>query len=91
MAPSPWPRFMKLGTLAAFLDVSEPTIRDLEKRGIIPKRHPILGGFDSESVIKALAKAATGEGMGDAEQARIRTLEKLRGAAQTRRRNGAHV
>jgi hypothetical protein len=38
-----WPRFMKPGTLAQFLDVSEPTARNLEKNGIIPKRHPIIG------------------------------------------------
>ena len=79
-----WPRFMRPKTLAAFLDVSEPTVRDLERRGIIPARNPILGAFDSEAVVKALVAAAGGEKRTDAEEATIRTIEKLSGAPRAR-------
>lgn len=82
-----WPRFMRPGTLAAFLDVSEPTVRDLEERGIIPKRNPAIGAFDSEAVIKALAEFATGEKPTDAEKAREKTLEYISGSPRARRRN----
>lgn len=75
---------MKPGTLAAFLDVSETTVRDLEKRGIIPRRNDLLGTFDSEAVIGALAKYAGGEKRTDAEEATIRTIEKLSGAPRAR-------
>jgi hypothetical protein len=80
---------MKPGTLAAFLDVSEATVRDMERRGIIPKRNPLLGVFDSEAVVAALAKYAGGEKRTDAEEATIRTLEKLSGAPKTRGRDHA--
>lgn len=78
-----WPKYMKPGTLAAFLDVSVPTVRDLERRGIIPRRNPILGAFDSEAVLKALTMAA-GEKHSDAEEATIRTIQKLSGAPRAR-------
>ena len=84
-----WPKFMRPKTLAAFLDVSEPTVRDLERRGIIPRRNQLLGVFDSEAVVAALAKHAGGEKRGDAEEATIRTIEKLSGAPRTRGRNHA--
>ncbi len=85
-APMTWPRFMKLGTLAAFLDVSEPTVRDLERRGIIPARNPILGAFDSEAVVKALVAAAGGEKRTDAEEARLKTLQHISRAPGARGR-----
>lgn len=76
-----WPRFMRPKTLAAYLDVSEPTVRDLEQRGIIPRRNHI-GTFDSEAVVAALAKHAGGKT--DAENATIRTIDKLSRKAGTR-------
>lgn len=89
MVPA-WPRFMKLATLAAFLDVSEPTIRQMERKGIIPKRHTLLGTFDSEGVIKALTKAAIGEEP-DAGSSTARAIERIQREASARRRNGANV
>jgi hypothetical protein len=84
------PRFMKLSTLAQWLDVSEPTVRRLEREGKIPKRHPELGTFDSEAVVKALTiRAAGGEDRTDAQEATARLLEDLQRTAQTRRRHRA--
>ena len=88
-APTPWPRYMKPGTLAAFLDVSETTVRDLERRGIIPPRNQLLGVFDSEAVVAALAKHAGGEKRGDAEEAREKTLRYISRSTRARRRNEA--
>jgi hypothetical protein len=74
-----WPRFMKPGTLA---QLSEPTVRNLEKNGIIPKRHPIIGAFDSEAVLRALIDAAGIDRRSDVEQATARTLERIRREAE---------